>query len=140
VMAVLRSPMTAVHVVTLLEEMPVQETADAIASLTGTGLPVGTVLVNAVRTSALAGARVTGAELKRGLTAAGLPTDKGTVKALVDEATDHRRRLALEDRLRVELLELDRPLIELPFLPDGVDLGGLYTLADAMCEQGVHAP
>ena len=30
VAALLRSPMTAVHVVTLLEEMPVQETADAI--------------------------------------------------------------------------------------------------------------
>ena len=30
VMAVLRSPLTAVHVVTLLEEMPVQETVDAV--------------------------------------------------------------------------------------------------------------
>ena len=34
VMAVLRSPQTAVHLVTLLEDMPVQETADAIAELT----------------------------------------------------------------------------------------------------------
>ena len=43
---VLRSPQTAVHVVTLLEEMPVQETADAIAELTKAGLPVGSVIVN----------------------------------------------------------------------------------------------
>ena len=41
VAALLRSPMTAVHVVTLLEEMPVQETVDAIAELTALGFPVG---------------------------------------------------------------------------------------------------
>ncbi|HWB38252.1 MAG TPA: ArsA-related P-loop ATPase, partial [Rugosimonospora sp.] len=33
VAAVLRSPVTSVHVVTLLEEMPVQETTDAVAEL-----------------------------------------------------------------------------------------------------------
>ncbi len=140
VMAVLRSPMTAVHVVSLLEEMPVQETADAIAELTSLGLPVGTVMVNAVRTPVLAGTRVTAAELRRGLTAAGITTDKATIKALTDEATDHRARLALEERLRGELEELGRPLLDLPFLPDGVDLGGLYELADAFCAQGVSAP
>jgi anion-transporting ArsA/GET3 family ATPase len=140
VMAVLRSPLTAVHVVSLLEEMPVQETADAIADLTSLGLPVGTIMVNAVRTPVLAGGRVTAAELKRGLTAAGVSADKATVKALGDEAADHRARLALEERLRGELEELGRPLLDLPFLPDGVDLGGLYELADALCAQGVSAP
>ena len=37
----LRSHRTAVHVVTLLEEMPVQETVDALAELTQASLPVG---------------------------------------------------------------------------------------------------
>ena len=46
VMAVLRSPQTAVHLVTLLEDMPVQETADAIAELTAAKLPIGSVIVN----------------------------------------------------------------------------------------------
>ncbi|MCW2611803.1 MAG: Anion-transporting ATPase, partial [Cryptosporangiaceae bacterium] len=63
VMAVLRSPMTAVHLVTILEEMPVQETTDAIAELGRTGLPVGAVIVNATRPPHLAGAKVTQAEL-----------------------------------------------------------------------------
>src|SRR5690606_38781987 len=49
VMALLRSPRTAVHIVTVLEEMPVQETADGIAELRGAGLPVGGVIVNQVR-------------------------------------------------------------------------------------------
>ena len=33
VMGVIRSPQTAVHLVTLLEEMPVQETLDGLAKL-----------------------------------------------------------------------------------------------------------
>jgi hypothetical protein len=49
VMALLRSPQTAVHLVTVLEEMPVQETADGIAELRAAGLPVGGVVVNLVR-------------------------------------------------------------------------------------------
>ena len=48
----LRSPQTAVHLVTLLEEMPVQETVDGVAELRAAGLPVGAVIVNMVRTAA----------------------------------------------------------------------------------------
>src|SRR3954470_4480728 len=46
VASLLRSPVTSVHVVTLLEEMPVQETVDAVAELQRLDLPVGTVIVN----------------------------------------------------------------------------------------------
>ncbi|MCW2501786.1 MAG: ATPase [Actinomycetia bacterium] len=139
VMAVLRSPMTAVHLVTLLEEMPVQEVSDTIAELIDSGLPVGSVIVNAVRTPALA-AKVTGPELRRGLAAAGLATDKETIRGLLDESSAYGLRVQLEDRLRAELTELGRPMLELPFLPEGVDLGGLYKLADTFCAAGVHAP
>ncbi len=53
VMRVLKSPETAVHLVTLLEEMPVQETADGIAELRAARLPVGRVIVNMVRPQVL---------------------------------------------------------------------------------------
>ena len=46
VMTLFRSPRTAVHLVTVLEEMPVQETADGIAQLREAELPVGGVVVN----------------------------------------------------------------------------------------------
>ena len=49
VITLLRSDRTVIHLVTVLEEMPVQETADGIAELRGTGLPVGAVVVNLVR-------------------------------------------------------------------------------------------
>ena len=48
-MTLFRSRRTAVHLVTLLEEMPVQETADGISELRAAGLPVGGVIVNQVR-------------------------------------------------------------------------------------------
>ncbi|WFE37264.1 ArsA-related P-loop ATPase [Micromonospora sp. WMMD998] len=132
VSALLRSPMTSVHVVTLLEEMPVQETLDAVADLTQLGFPVGRVIVNAVRPPVPAGRAVSAAELKRGLAAAGLPTDARTVAGLAEEARDQRVRRDLEDSLRGDLVELGLPLTELPLLPDGVDRAGLETLAEAL--------
>ncbi|MCT2277947.1 ATPase [Micromonospora chalcea] len=132
VSALLRSPMTAVHVVTLLEEMPVQETLDAVAELTQLGFPVGRVIVNGVRPPVPAGRAVTAAELERGLAAAGLPTDGPTVAGLVEEAHDQQVRRELEDSLRGDLVELGLPMIELPLLPGGVDRAGLETLAETL--------
>ncbi len=132
VSALLRSPMTAVHVVTLLEEMPVQETLDAVAELTQLGFPVGRVIVNGVRPPVPAGRAVTAAELKRGLAAAGLPTDGPTVAGLVEEARDQQVRRELEDSLRGDMVDLGLPLVELPLLPEGVDRAGLETLAEAL--------
>ncbi|MET7470320.1 ArsA-related P-loop ATPase [Micromonospora sp. NPDC005686] len=132
VSALLRSPMTAVHVVTLLEEMPIQETLDAVAELTQLGFPVGRVIVNGVRPPVPAGRAVTAAELKRGLAAAGLPTDGPTVAGLVEEARDQQVRRELEDSLRGDLVDLGLPLVELPLLPEGVDRAGLETLAEAL--------
>jgi anion-transporting ArsA/GET3 family ATPase len=44
VASLLRSPITSVHVVTLLEEMPVQESLDAIAELRSLQIPVGRII------------------------------------------------------------------------------------------------
>ncbi|WP_155369396.1 ArsA family ATPase [Catellatospora vulcania] len=129
VAALLRSPMTSVHVVTLLEEMPVQETADALHELSALGIGVGKIIVNCARPPLLDEGRVTQAELKRGLAAAGLPVDRRTVTALLDESRDHLARRALEEELRGELATLGRPVVELPLLPDGVDLAGVRHLA-----------
>ncbi|MDM4721318.1 ArsA-related P-loop ATPase [Micromonospora sp. WMMA1363] len=132
VATLLRSPTTAVHVVTLLEEMPVQETVDAIAELTSLGFPVGRVIVNAARPPLPVGQAVTAAELARGLRAAGLSADERTVTGLTAEARDQVVRRELEDSLRTDLVELGRPLVELPLLPDGVDRAGLDRLAEAL--------
>ncbi|MFI6759316.1 ArsA family ATPase [Micromonospora sp. NPDC050417] len=128
VAALLRSPITSVHVVTLLEEMPVQETVDAIAELNKLRIPIGRVIVNGARPPLLA-AKVSQAELRRGLAAAGLAADRATVAALHAEARDQLTRRELEESLRSDLVELGLPITVLPLLPEGVDRSGLDRLA-----------
>ena len=132
VAALLRSPMTSVHVVTLLEEMPVQETVDAIAELTTLGIPVGKIIVNAARPPLLSAGRVTKQELRRGLTAAGLTADPASLAGLQAEAQAHLTRRAVEESLRTELAEQGRPVLELPQLDDGIDRAALSTLAEIL--------
>jgi anion-transporting ArsA/GET3 family ATPase len=139
VAAILRSPMTTVHVVTLLEEMPVQESVDAMAELTDLGIPLGRVIVNATRDPVLAGVKITGAEVKRGLVAAGLPADRETVAGLVAEGRAYQTRLEVEAELRTGLDALGRPMIELPAEADGVTRDGLDRLA-ALLHDGLSRP
>ena len=49
VIQLLHSAQTAVHIVTLLEEMPVQETIDAAQDLAAADYPLGAVIVNRMR-------------------------------------------------------------------------------------------
>ncbi|WP_175408567.1 ArsA-related P-loop ATPase [Streptomyces sp. TRM64462] len=145
VMRVLKSPETAVHLVTLLEEMPVQETADGIAELRAAELPVGDVIVNMVRprvfdedaVRAAAGDQRDG--IARALAAAGLTDPDGLVGPLLNEAAEHARRVELEREQRDALAKLDVPAYELPFLGEGADLAGLYRLAKELRKLGVGA-
>ncbi|HET7356992.1 MAG TPA: ArsA-related P-loop ATPase [Nocardioidaceae bacterium] len=146
VMTLLRSPRTAVHLVTVLEEMPVQETADGIEGLQHAKLPVGAVLVNLLRSNqlddtaraeALAG-RLPRADIGDDLTSVGVDPEPALLDGLLTEAHEHAQRRALEDEQRRHIDKLDVPVLDLPRLPDGVDLGGLYELAAELCEQGVR--
>jgi anion-transporting ArsA/GET3 family ATPase len=131
VAALLRSPMTQVHLVTLLEEMPVQETVDTLAELAELGLPIGRIIVNAVPPPLLT-AGPTRSQLRTGLAAAGLPADPATVVGLHAEAGEQLARERLAARLRSGLAQLGHPLVELPLLSGGVDRAGLGTLAAAL--------
>ena len=144
VMTLFRSPRTAVHLVTVLEEMPVQETADGIAELRRVGLPVGSVIVNQVRprdisADNLAAARaghLDAAQIEADLKEAGVDIGDGLVDGLMAEAHDHAERRALEDAQRKVVAGLGLPVYELPRLAGGVDLGGLYELAGDLDRQG----
>jgi anion-transporting ArsA/GET3 family ATPase len=143
VMTLLKSSRTAVHLVTVLEEMPVQETVDGVRELREAGLPVGGVVVNLVRpqdldeqarADLLAGA-VDEAALAKALTAVGVDATPGLVEVLVSEGRDHAQRRRLEDDQRALVEEIGVPTYELPQLAGGIDLGGLYELAELLCAQ-----
>ena len=144
-MTLFRSPKTAVHLVTVLEEMPVQETADGIAELRRVGLPVGGVVVNLIRPQDLSAEELADARagtldrdtIEAQLEAGGIDVDKALVDGLLGEAHDHAERRALEDSQRALVGKLDVPTYELPRLPQGIDLGALYELAGTLREQGL---
>ncbi|MGW4072371.1 ArsA-related P-loop ATPase [Streptomyces asiaticus] len=147
VMRVLKSPQTAVHMVTLLEEMPVQETADGIAELRADGLPTGGIIINMVRPAILdheaveVAANGQRAAVAKALSQAGLGGARrgGMAERLVDplleQAREHAERVALERAQRAELTGLGLPLHELELLTDGIDLAGLYRLAADLRKQ-----
>jgi anion-transporting ArsA/GET3 family ATPase len=145
VMTLLRSKRTRVHLVTVLEDMPVQETADGITELRKDDLPVGGVVVNLVRGRELddetRDQMLNGSppreEVAAGLAAAGVDADQRIVDGLIREGREHAERRALEDEQRKRIAELDVPTYELPRLSDGIDLGGLYELAADLIDQGM---
>ena len=140
VMAVLRSPQTAVHLVTLLEDMPVQETADAIGELTAARLPVGSVIVNMATEQVLpeddlrraADGKLTGADLAVG--AVHLPDVDGLADALAAQVTEHAQRWVAQDELRDDVEALGRPTVELPLITGSMDVGSLFELAGRLEE------
>jgi len=145
VMGLLHSKRTAVHLVTVLEDMPVQETADGIDELRRQQLPVGGVVVNLARRAELGDEerdQAMAGELDRDAIEAELqragvkPTDT-LVRGLLEEAREHAERRELEDEQRKRINALDVPTYELPRLPDGIDLGALYELAAELCKQGM---
>ncbi|MFF8831780.1 ArsA family ATPase [Streptomyces sp. NPDC015131] len=145
VMRVLKSPETAVHLVTLLEEMPVQETADGIAELREADLPVGGVVVNMVRPHVLDEDAVRAAagdhreDITGALAAAGIGDPAGLVGPLLDQAAEHAQRVELEREQRETLAKLQVPTYELPFLGEGADIAGVYRLAKELRKLGVGA-
>ncbi|MFJ8073793.1 ArsA family ATPase [Streptomyces sp. NPDC096176] len=142
VMRVLKSSETAVHLVTLLEEMPVQETADGVAELRAAELPVGNVIVNMVRPHLLDEDAVRDAAngrrgaITKALTAAGVGRAAGLVTPLLEQAAEHAQRVELEREQRRALNALGLGAYELPVLNEGVDLSGLYQLAKELRKQG----
>lgn len=146
VMGVIASPLTTVHLVTLLEEMPVQETIDGVAELQAEGLPVGGIIVNMTRPPLLSegqldqAARGTlpAADIERSLQECGLAAHvDAIVPALLREAADHAQRVALEERELERITALGLPTFALPLLSGGIDLGGLYELASLLKEGGI---
>lgn len=138
----LRSDRSVVHLVTVLEEMPVQETIDGIAELTAGDLNVGAIIVNMVRPrdlddsareQLLAGS-VDRPALADNLTAVGVEATESLVDTLLAEGHDHAQRRSLEDVQRALVEGTGVPSAELPRVPGGIDMGCLQELADILRE------
>jgi anion-transporting ArsA/GET3 family ATPase len=145
VVRLLHSADTVVHLVTLLEALPVQETADAVKELEAADLQLGTVIVNRTEPTYLpeeslddaAHGTVDVAALRTGLEKTGISLSDDDFAGLLTETIEHASTLAAQVDSGRQLDELDSARLRLPMLADGVDLGGLYELAAELKEQGV---
>jgi anion-transporting ArsA/GET3 family ATPase len=133
VIKLLHGPRTAVHLVTLLEEMPVQETLDAARELRALRFQLGAVIVNRARPTLISEGQVRadgGVDTKlltSGLKKAGIAP--AHVPALATEMADYARRQQVQEENAARLDTLDLARIELPDLNPPVELGELKDLA-----------
>jgi anion-transporting ArsA/GET3 family ATPase len=146
VVKVLHSDLTTIHLVTLLEALPIQETLEAIEELRELGLPIGSVIVNRNIPAYLppddlakaAEGDIDGDAIRAGLANVGITLSDSDFAGLLTETIEHATRIAARAESAEQLDELDVARLELPAIPDGVDLGSLYELAEALAHQGVR--
>ncbi|OFJ53824.1 ArsA family ATPase [Mycolicibacterium grossiae] len=146
VVKVLHSDLTAIHLVTLLEALPIQETVEAIDELRELDLPIGSVIVNrnipayldADDLTKAADGVVDADAVRVGLQKAGITLSDTDFAGLLTETIQHATRIAARAESAEQLDRIDVPRLALPALRDGVDLGSLYELAEELTQQGVR--
>jgi anion-transporting ArsA/GET3 family ATPase len=146
VVQLLHSEQTAIHLVTLLEALPIQETIEAIEELEKLQLPIGAVIVNrniepflpAGDLAKAAKGEVDAATVRTALSRAGIKLNDADFAGLLTETIEHASRISARSESAQELQQLRVPRLELPTIADGVDLGSLYELAEILAQQGVR--
>jgi anion-transporting ArsA/GET3 family ATPase len=146
VVKILHSDQTAIHLVTLLEALPMQETLEAIEELQGLGLPIGSVIVNRniaayLQPDDLAKAAegdVDADAVRASLAAVGIKLKDADFAGLLTETIQHATRITARAASAEQLEQLKVPRLELPTIADGVDLGSLYELSESLAQQGVR--
>ncbi len=146
VVQLLRSDQTAIHIVTLLESLPMQETIEAIEELKQLRLPVGSVIVNRCIPAYLEPADLAKAAegvvdadaVRAGLAMARIKLTDADFAGLLTETIHHATRISARAETAAQLSELSVPRLELPTVADGIDLGSLYELSEELAQQGVR--
>jgi anion-transporting ArsA/GET3 family ATPase len=146
VVKLLHSDQTAIHLVTLLESLPMQETIEAIDDLQRLNLPIGSVIVNRglpvyLQPDDLAKAAegdVDADAVRSGFTTAGIKLSDDDFAGILTETIQHATRLKARAETAEQLDQIAVPRLELPNMADGIDLGRLYELAEMLARQGVR--
>jgi len=134
IMRLLRSATTVVHLVTLLEDMPVTETEEAVAALRPTQIRIGTVIENMVTPTPLGNDQLQAAAAGSVL----LKVPGLTIKqnqALVSEFAIETARTLQEQQRHDRLLTLGLPLVQIAFDHGGIDEGAIFAIAEQLTDQ-----
>ncbi|HLS46758.1 MAG TPA: ArsA-related P-loop ATPase [Ornithinicoccus sp.] len=144
VAALLHSPTTVVHVVTLLEQLPVQETLDAVRDLSADGLRIGALVVNQARDAdtrravdLVAASTPDHDHLAAQLESVGIRTSASMIEGLLQTGAEAVERRDLEVSLETAVQDAGHPVLTLPHLPEGVGPDAVRHLAAELAAQGV---
>lgn len=140
IMRLLRSATTVVHIVTLLEDMPVTETEEAVAAIRPTQIRIGSVIENMVTPTPLDRGQLQAA-------AAGsvvLKVPGLTIKqnqALASEFAVGAARTLQEQQRHDRLTALGLPLVQIALDHGGIDEGAIFAIAEQLTDQmSLEAP
>ena len=114
---------THLLLVTLLEEMPVQETVESAAALQELGVTLGALIVNRVLAERFdepaekAFEGLTAAGVTKQLATKDIELDKAAAEELLQMGSQHLNRMDLQQRMRADLAKRVRlPALELPYI------------------------
>ena len=134
IMRLLRSAATTVHLVTLLEDMPVTETEEAIAALRPTQIRIGTVIENMVTPTPLGQDQLQAAAAGSViLKVPGLSVKQN--RALASEFAIEAGRTLQEQQRHERLTALGLPLVQTAFDHGGIDEGSIFAIAEQLTDQ-----
>jgi anion-transporting ArsA/GET3 family ATPase len=134
IMRLLRSAATTVHLVTLLEDMPVTETEEAIAALRPTQIRIGTVIENMVTPTPLGQDQLQAAAAGSViLKVPGLSVKQN--RALASEFAIEAGRTLQEQQRHERLTALGLPLVQIAFDHGGIDEGSMFAIAEQLTDQ-----
>jgi anion-transporting ArsA/GET3 family ATPase len=134
IMRLLRSATTTVHLVTLLEDMPVTETEEAIAALRPTQIRIGTVIENMVTPTPLGQDQLEAAAAGSViLKVPGLSVKQN--RALASEFAIEAGRTLQEQQRHERLTALGLPLVQIAFDHGGIDEGSIFAIAEQLTDQ-----
>jgi anion-transporting ArsA/GET3 family ATPase len=134
IMRLLRSATTTVHLVTLLEDMPVTETEEAVAALRPTQIRIGTVIENMVTPTPLGRDQLQdAADGSVILKVPGLTTKQN--QALASEFAIEAARTLQEQQRHDRLTALRLPLVQIPFDHESIDEGSIIAIAEQLTDQ-----
>jgi anion-transporting ArsA/GET3 family ATPase len=134
IMRVLRSATTILHLVTLLEDMPVTETEEAVAALRPTQIRVGAVIENMVTPTPLDHGQLDcAAQGSVIMKVPGLGVRENA--ELAAEFAVEAARTLQERHRHDRLTALALPLIQIDFDPGGIDEAAIFGIAGQLSDQ-----
>jgi hypothetical protein len=123
-----------VHFVTLLEDMPVTETEEAVAALRPTQIRIGTLIENMVTPTPLDHDQLqTAATGSVAMKVPGLTIKQN--QALAAEFAIEAARTLQERQRHDRLAALGLPVAQIAFDPGGIDEGAIFTIAEQLTDQ-----